>query len=455
VRSHLRAGTIAVLMTMAALPAARAQSSRFPDEVGATVRARVDNGWSVGIVVGVVDRSGTRYFAYGRTAHTGGAPVDQHTVYEIGSVTKVFTALALAEMAVRHEVRLDDPVQRLLPDSVRVPRTDSGQITLRLLSAQRSGLPRVPSNLAISDPTNPYADYDAGRLYAFLGGYALDRNPGARYEYSNLGVGLLGFALARREGTSYEGLLVRRVLGPLRLTDTRVTLTPDLRARLARGHDGEREVPNWDFDALAGAGALRSTAADLARFLAAAMGLVRTPLDSAFRLTQVIQGDAGPTMRIGLGWHLMGRDSGTAYWHNGATGGYHSFLGFDARKKLGVVILSNSTDNVDDIGLHLLDPSTPMTTVHPVVPLAADSLAAYTGVYQLAPAFQITVVRLGPNLLAQATGQRPLVIYPWARDEFFYRAVDAQISFVRDSTGRIASLILHQNGRDLPAPRNP
>lgn len=451
----LRAGTIAVLLASAAAPPARAQGAPIPDEVAASVRARVDNRWSAGIVVAIVDSTGARYFAYGRTARTGGAPVDQRTVYEIGSVTKVFTALALAEMAVRREVSLDDRVQRFLPDSVHVPRTDSAQITLRLLSAQRSGLPRLPGNLAPADASNPYADYDAGRLYAFLDGYALDRNPGARYEYSNVGVGLLGFALARHEGTTFEGMLARRVLGPLRLTSTRVTLTPELRGRLARGHDGEREVPGWDFDALAGAGALRSTAADLTRFLAAAMGLVRTPLDSAFRLTQVIQGDAGPTLRIGLGWHVLGPDTSLAYWHNGATGGYHSFIGFDARKKTGVVVLSNSTDNVDDIGFHLLILSVPMTTVHPVIAVVPDSLSAYTGVYQLAPSFQLTVARLGPNLLAQATAQQPLVIYPWARDEFFYRVVNAQISFVRDSTGRVTSLILHQNGRDLPAPRNP
>lgn len=451
----LRATAIAVLLTSAAGAVARAQGVRIPDEVGATVRARVDNGWSVGTVVGVVDSSGTRFFAYGRTARTGGAPVDQRTIYEIGSVTKVFTAVALAEMAVRHEVHLDDPVQRFLPDSVHVPRTDSGQITLRLLAAHRSGLPRLPANLAPADPTNPYADYDADRLFAFLSGYALDRNPGARYEYSNLGVGLLGFALARREGTSYEGLLRRRVLGPLRLASTRVTLTPDLRARLARGHRGEHEVPSWDFDALAGAGALRSNAADLTRFLAAAMGLVRTPLGSAFRLTEAIEGDAGPTMRIGLGWHVSGRDTSAIYWHNGGTGGYHSFIGFDARRKVGVVVLSNTDESIDDIGLHVLDPATPLLAVRVAITLPAESLDAYVGSYQLTPGVVLTIRKAGGGLVAQVTGQGAYPTFPSARDEFFYRVVDAQLSFVRDTTGRVASAVLHQDGRDVPAPRIP
>jgi CubicO group peptidase (beta-lactamase class C family) len=445
----------AALAPLLVLSTARAQGVQVPDDVRASVRARVDHGWSVGIVVGVVDSTGARYFAYGSIARAGGAPVNEHTVYEIGSVTKVFTALALADMAIRGDVGLDDPVQRLLPDSVRVPRRDSLQITLRLLSAQCSGLPRLPSNLAPRDPANPYSDYDGVRLYAFLNGYTLTRDPGARYEYSNLGVGLLGFALARRAGASYEEMVLRRVIGPLGMSDTRVTLTPDLRARLARGHSGEREAANWDVDALAGAGALRSTAADMTRFLAAATGLVRTPLDSAFRLTQVIQGDAGPNMRIGLGWHVIGPDSTAAWWHNGGTGGYRSFIGFDPRRRFGVVVLSNSAESVDDVGFHTLDPGFPLTTVRAVAPLPAESLDVYVGEYQLAPGFSLSVRKVGTNLVAQATGQGAVLIYHSARDEFFYRIVDAQISFVRDSTGRVTSLVLHQNGRDVRGSRLP
>ncbi len=444
-----------MLLSLCAVSAAQAQGIPIPDDVRANLRARVDNGWSVGIVVGLVDSTGARYFGYGGTSRSDGQPVNESTVYEIGSVTKVFTGLALADMVTKREVGLDDPVQRYLPDSVRVPRRDSLQITLRLLSAQRSGLPRLPSNMAPADPTNPYADYDARRLYAFLNGYTLARNPGASYEYSNLGVGLLGFALARSTGTSYENLLLQRIATPLGLASTRITLTPELRARLARGHQGEREVSNWDLDALAGAGALRSTAADLARFLAAAMGLVHTPLDSAFRLTQVIQGDAGPTLRIGLGWHVIWPDSSPAYWHNGGTGGYHSFIGFDPRRKIGVVVLSNSSHGIDDIGFHSLNPSFPLATVRRTIALPPGALDDYVDEYQLAPGFAISIRKSGDTLLAQATGQGANPIYASARDEFFYRVLDAQISFVRDSTGKVGSLVLHQGGRDLPAPRKP
>ena len=444
---------LALLLGVAAL--ARAQGIQVPEDVKANVRARVDNGWTTGMVVGVLDRTGARYFSYGLTA-AGGQSVDERTVYEIGSITKVFTALALADMAIKGEVGLDDPVQRYLPDSVRVPSRNGKAITLRLLSDQHSGLPRMPDNFRPADMTNPYADYGVAQLYQFLNGYTLTRDPGASYEYSNLGVGLLGLALARRAGTDWERLAMARVIAPLNLTDTRVTPTPGMRARLALGHAGEQEVHAWDFDPmLGGAGALRSTAADMTVLLAAAMRLAHTPLDSAFRLTETIQGDAGPELRIGLAWHVSGGDTATVYWHNGGTGGYHSFIGFDPRRRVGVVVLSNSTQGGDDIGFHILHPAAPLLAVRVAIPMAAESLDAYAGTYQLAPGFTIAIRKAGGRLLAQATGQDAYPIFASARDEFFYKVVEAQISFRRDVSGKVTSLVLHQGGREMPAPRAP
>ena len=450
-----RIGAAVFCLLLAATGVVRAQGFQVPDDAKASVRARVDNGWSVGIVVGVVDSTGARYFSYGNTARAGGQPVNERSVYEIGSITKVFTALSLADMVVKGEVGLDDPVQRYLPDSVHVPSRPGHEITLRLLSAQRSGLPRMPSNFTPANPNNPFANYDAGRLYAFLNGYTLTRDPGASYEYSNLGVGLLGLALARRAGTTYENLVLQRVIRPLHMADTRITLTSDLRVRLAHGHAGGQEAGNWDIDALAGAGALRSTAQDMAKFVAAAAGLTRTPLDSAFHLTEVIQFDAGPTMRIGLGWHVIGPDSTAVIWHNGGTGGYHTFIGFDPRRKIGVVVLSNDASSIDDIGFHILNPTSPLVSVRVAIAVPAESLDAYVGTYQLAPTFALTIQKNSTGLVAQATGQGSFPIFPSAKDEFFFRVVDAQISFVRDSTGKVGSLVLHQGGRDMRAPKAP
>ena len=449
----------AALASLAGVPALAAQHpAALPEVVLASVRARVDARWTPSIVVGVIDSSGPRYFAYGRTAVDGGTPVTEHTLYEIGSITKAFTGVVLAEMAVRGEVALDDPVQRYLPDSVRVPGTDSQPITLRLLAAQRSGLPPMPTNFEPGDPANPYADYDGARLYAFLNGYTLTRAPGAAYEYSNLGVGLLGFALARRAGTSYEGLVRGRILAPLGMASTMITLTDAARGRLAQGSADGRAAGQWDLDALAGAGALRSTAADMTTFLAAAMGLRRTPLDSAFRLAAEPQFDARPSgvMRIGLGWHVrQGAGGMRIVWHNGGTGGYHSWAGYDPARRVGVVVLTNSPENIDDIGLYLLDPTRPLAPVRTAVTLPPAVLDEYVGSYPLAPTFVIAVTREGDRLMLQATGQPAVRIWASAPDEFFLKVVDAQISFTRGADGKVDALILHQGGRDQRAPRAP
>ena len=435
---------------------ARAQQPGIPEDIQAHVRARVDAGRAPSIVVGVVDSTGTRYFAYGRTAATGGAPVDQNTVYEIGSITKVFTAMVLADMAIRGEVGLDDPVQRYLPAGATVPQLGTQPITLRLLSAQRSGLPRMPNNFAPRDPENPYADYDSTRLLEFLGGYTLTREPGTRYEYSNLGVGLLGFALARRNGTSYEDMVRRRILGPLGMSSTVVTLTPQTRAHLARGSRDGRDAANWDLDALAGAGALRSTATDMTRFLAAAVGLTRSPLDSAFRLSTAPLFDAGSAvMQIGLGWHILTRNNVQVVWHNGGTGGYRSWAGYDRQRRLGVVVLTNSGEDIGNVGLHFFDPTVPLPVVRTAVTLPADSLERYVGRYQFNPSVSLTIAREGEGLTAQISGQPALRIHASKLDEFFLTAVEAELLFSRDSTGRIDAVTLRQNGRDRRWERMP
>jgi CubicO group peptidase (beta-lactamase class C family) len=458
VRSVLRAAVGIAVASLTGAPSLAAQASAVPDSVAAHIRARVDGGWTPSIVVGMVDSAGARYFAYGKTSVEGAGPVDEHTVYEIGSITKAFTGVLLADMAVQGVVSLDDPVARYLPDSVRVPGTDSLPITLRLLSAQRSGLPRMPDNFAPADPESPYADYDADRLYAFLNSYTLTRAPGASYEYSNLGVGLLGFALARRAGTTYEDVLRRRILAPLGMTSTMITLTDGARGRLARGSAGGRSVANWDLDALAGAGALRSTARDMTTFLAAAMGLKPTPLDSAFRLATQPQFDAGPggVMRIGLGWHVRQGPGGMRIvWHNGGTGGYHGWAGYDPARRVGVVVLTNSTENIDDIGLHLLDAAQPLSLVRTSIALPPEALDEYVGRYPLTPAFVLTVTRDGDGLIVQATGQAAFRVWASAADEFFWKVVDAQVTFTRGADGKVDGLILHQGGRDQRAARAP
>lgn len=313
-----------------------------------------------GIAAGLLDASGRRFLAAGTRNGPGTPPPDERSVFEIGSVTKTFTATLLAEMAGRGEVRLAEPVADLLPPGVRVPARGRRQITLFDLATQSSGLPRLPGNLAPRDDANPYADYTEAQLFAFLGSYELPRAPGAEYEYSNLGFGLLGLALARRAGTSYEGLVRERILAPLGLRDTAVALSPDLRSRLVPGHN-ERggAASNWDIPTLAGAGALRSTARDLVAYVAANLAAEHGEggaLGRAMREARQRRRPIAPGRSIGLGWHLV--DAAGIVWHNGGTGGYHTFVGFDPARGTGVVLLANSELSIDELGMRLLDATT-------------------------------------------------------------------------------------------------
>ena len=310
---------------------------------------------SIGVVAGVTSAEGRVVVGYGHLSADDPTQPDGDTVLEIGSVTKVFTSTLLADLALREELRLDTPVQSLLGDDVRMPVRNGAEITLAHLATHNSGLPRLPANFDPEDPANPYADYTVEDLNAFLSSHELDRDIGDTVEYSNVGYGLLGHALALREGTDFETLIVERILEPLQMLDTAVELTPALRERLATGHDGRlRPVANWDLPVLAGAGALRSTVNDLLTFLEANIGLRESPLHQAMELARVPQvTDPALGMDIGLGWIIAREGDREFAWHNGATGGYASFIGFDVEAGEGIVILSNSTLSVDELAYRL------------------------------------------------------------------------------------------------------
>ena len=406
-----------------------------------------------GIVVGIVDDKGAKVFAKGVCENGQDAPVNGDTVFEIGSVSKTFTALLLQEMVDAGEVRLDDPISKYLPPTVKTPTRNGRQITLVDLATQTSGLPRMPDNFAPKDNDNPYADYSVAQLYNFLSHCSLARDIGQEYEYSNLGVGLLGHILALRAGTSYEALVVRRICDPLQMNSTRITLTPELKPRLARGHDKYgNTVANWDIPTLAGAGALRSTVNDMLKYVAANAGLTNSPLSAAMAATQQARHSTGVLGKIGLIWQIQ-TASGTI-WHNGGTGGYHSYIGFKKDPARAVVVLANSANDIDDIGQFLLGDRSKVKDFEPPKTRKAAKIdprifAGYVGQYKFSTiAATITVTQQDDHLFAQLTGQQSFEVFPESETEFFYKIVDAQLTFVKDSTGSVTQLVLHQNGRD-------
>ena len=452
--------TIAALAFLIATLSLRGAGKIAEDaDIPSLLRERVDQAKQMpGIVVGVLDETGSKIFDYGTVGPVGSAAVDGDTVFEIGSASKVFTSLLLADIVERGEVKLDDPISKYLPASVKVPARDGRQMTLVDLATHTSGLPRLPDNMPMKDPENPYADYTVDQMYAFLSGYKLTRDIGADYEYSNLGVGLLGHILALKAGMSYESLVQQRICQTLGMTNTQITLSPDLQKRLAIGHNtGGEAVKNWDLPSLAGAGAIRSTANDLLKFVAANLGLTKSELFPAMQLMQQPRHGAGSaTMDIGLAWHIAKKFDTVLIWHNGGTGGYRSFMGFDPQKKCGVVVLANSANSIDDLGFHLLQSKYPLTKFEAkkervAIQLKPETLENFVGRYELAPNVFLDVRREGDQLMARLTGQSYFAIYPESETEFFYKVVDAQLSFTKDDHGKVKDLTLHQNGRDLPA----
>lgn len=426
------------------------------NDIRALLVNRVDEGKKAeGIVVATIGPGTREVVPYGVMAKDRPESVNGNTVFEIGSVTKVFTCVILADMVAHGEVKLETPVADLLPKTVRVPQRNGKQITLLDLAMHISGLPRMPPDYKPADLENPFAGFDTAQLYKFLSSYTLPRDIGAEYEYSNLGSGLLAHALALRAGMSYNELLRLRILDPLGMTSTSIVLSADQKRRLATGYDGTLlPAKNWDFDVLAGALALRSTANDLLNFLSACLELSHTPLDPAMRIMQSVRHRTeNPDIDVLLGWHVWRRYGGNIIWHNGVTGGYWSFLGFDPVKKTGAVVLSNTRFDNDAIGLHILDSRWPVEKLNaPKERVAREMdpqlLSHYTGVYRFGPNYSITVSLEHGHLYVRDTRAAGLELLSEDENNFFFKTIDAQVSFVKDPSGKTTKMILHVNDDD-------
>ena len=417
---------------------------------------------SVGIVVGVIEPGGRRVVSYGSLAKGDTRPLNGDTIFEIGSITKVFTSLLLADAVQRREVGLSDPIAKYLPATVKLPERGGKAIALQDLAMHVSGLPRLPGNLSPKNAANPYADYSVEDLYAFLSRYELPRDIGAQYEYSNLGGGLLGHVLALRAQTDYETLVRTRIAQPLGMTSTAITLSPEMKARLAAGHNPALQpAANWDLPTLAGAGALRSSTNDLLTFLAANLRYVESPLSAAMASMTAVRRPTGAAgLDIALGWHVYAAHGKDIVWHNGGTAGYRTYIGYDPKARSGVVVLSNAgtAAGPDDIGRHLLDPESALLAAPKTrteVAIEPKVFDGYVGVYQFAPAVTLTVSREEAHFFAQLTGQPRLEIFASEAREFFLKAVDAQLTFDVDAGGRATAVVLHQNGANQRAPRVP
>jgi D-alanyl-D-alanine-carboxypeptidase/D-alanyl-D-alanine-endopeptidase len=396
------------------------------------------------IVVGIIEGGRASVLRSGSSGTS--RPLDAHTRFEIGSVTKTFTATILASMTLDHRVRLSDPVVSDLPPGSIVPERNGKQITLLTLATQHSGLPRMPDNMKSVDGDDPYAAYPLEQMLTFLRGYTLPRDPGETFEYSNFGVGLLGDALAYHEHVTYATLLQRRVFAPLGMTES-IVMTPHRRdPQLASGMtmDGDR-TEAWTFDGIAPAGAIASTVGDMLKYVRCAMGA--GPLATVCRYAEEPR-STFPGHHIGLVWWTD--DSTGVIEHGGDTSGFHSAVAVSADRQIGVVVLASGGEPVADLARHHADSRESFVPSHPsdTIALSTQKLGEYVGDYgdRDHPTLY-HIRRVDDHLVAQLDGQGPARIFPDAPDHFRYHVVDASLAFMRDASGNVNGVVTTQGSQ--------
>jgi CubicO group peptidase (beta-lactamase class C family) len=421
-------------------------------------------GESGGVVAAWVDHDGSAFFTSGTCDAADLRPVNADTQFEIGSITKVFTALLLAESERLGKVSRADPAAKYLLPSADPFQANLAKITLLSLVTHTSGLPRLPSNIKLSAETrdNPYAGYDRAMLVEAFKIDGSASQPTEQPAYSNFGAAVLGEVLAAAWGTTYAQAIREHVLAPLGLKYTTLGLAGQPPPTdLAPGHVGSRRVQNWTFQACAAAGAIRSSARDMSIFLQSAMDESEGPLHSAFQTTETaLRPFREIGGHIGMAWMLSDEGAHPIIWHNGATAGSHAIIAFTPKNRRGIVILANFQKPSEALAFELLgDRQSNTATHHPRPPksidLSIETMREYVGNYTLAPSFVLSMTEENGALFAQATGQAKAPIFASAKDEFFYTIVEAAISFKRDVTGRINGLTLHQMGQNISAPKTP
>jgi len=378
-----------------ASPIDPATAREIPEEVRRAVRQSVDQGYRTGVVVGLVNPQGVYTFAYPSAAQVvpgeaaRGEVVTPGSVFAVGSLTKVFTGIVLADMVERGEVELEGPLNRYLPAGLEIPARDGVELTLAHLATHTSGLPKEAPGWDWRS-TGP-----ADAIVHFARDYGYPRAYGAAYEYSNLGMALLGRVLEVRAGKPLADLVHERVAGPLGLGETGYALSPEASSRLATPHRGAEALPAGELAVPASAhaaGGLYSTAEDLLAFVAAnleaAAGESASGLGAGLRRSWVPRARTDEAeLAMGLGWKIYQQGERALVHHGGQSAGHQAFIGFDAREGYGVVLLaaSRSDDDLDRVALHLLSPRVPLPdfSLPPEVTLSPEVLTAHAGLYRI------------------------------------------------------------------------
>jgi serine-type D-Ala-D-Ala carboxypeptidase/endopeptidase len=465
-RKSIRINCFLVLILAASLPA---RAEEFTNAIHAYLKRFVDaQQIKFGVVVSIVDEHGSSVISYGKLDNGTDQEVDGNTIFEMGSVTKTFTALLLQDMVDSGEMKLDDPIARYLPASVTVPAYNGREITVGDLATQTSGFPDDPDNYDPKLADHPYADYSVEKMYEYLSHYKLSWAPGTRYGYSNLGIGLLGHLMCLRAGTNYESLVVNRICRPLKMDSTRISLTPEMKARFVQPHNAPGyAVPSLDYVTMEGSGALRTTGNDMVKYMSACLRLPASDVTPLFEKSQQLHFHE-PKINLGLVWWILepGPET-TVVFHNGGTGGCSAWVGFDKARRRGVTILSSwRWLDIDNLAFYLLHTEWQSDRRSTEKKIDNHVLDSYIGMYQervdgsgaqqTNKVHAIGIRREGGRLIAEGKMIKGVwnIWLPVLRDEllpesetsFSDRLGGCHITFSRDSRGNATSLTVRYLG---------
>lgn len=413
--------------------------------------------WSASLGHGAVataeKRNGGWTFAIAGQPFAAGhaeVPADR-VLFEIGSISKVFTGILLADAVKAGKLGLDDSLAQRLP--VKFDHPAIGAVTLKQLATHTSCLPSLPDNLMNGAGEDPYADYDQKAMFEYLAHAKLAGQPPCAYEYSNLAFGILGVVLETVYGKPWAALVQEKIAGPLGMADTVQELSAAQQSRFAEPWNGEKRAHPWTFKAIAGAGALRSSLADMSKFADALLAGTKGPLGDVWPL---LAGDHADVLGNKIGLALMhekasGEDS---YSHAGGTAGFRSVISVRPASGRAVIVLASNGLATPGGWLTAWEAGGRQPVKRSEIMLPAEALDEYVGVYSIDKSLRFTFIRRGDGLVARLTGQPFAPIFASGKDEFFFKIVNAELSFRRNAAGKVDGVTLHQNGRDLPASRD-
>ena len=432
------------------------------DPIVTHLRQRVDAyRQTVGIAVGVIQGTRRTVYAHGTLNRGTIRKASGMTVFEIGPASSVYTTALLSLMVKDGDISLSDPVQKFLPASVQMPTFSGQPIRLEHLATHTSGLPRMPPNVISADPTNPLDGYSADLLYHFLSTCTLPNEVGTTFEYSEVGMGLLGHVLARQAGKSYDALIQKYISTPLKLAYTGSTPTVSMQPQMATGHDRTRRpVAAWSDTMLVGGHGVRSNIHDMMAFVSANMGIIYVMPESTEEDSVKFQAAfedmirpryaaSSPGVETALGWRARkGNRDRYTHWISGRTGGFYAFVGFNKKARKGVIVLSNSSVPIDDIGFHILTPGYPLAPPPKfVVNVDPQTFHAYIGTYEFSPGLTVKIMTDNNKLYGQPPGQPRSQLFPESNRHFLLQGENAQITFVQDAFGNISHLVFLKNGQ--------